>query len=505
VHSLAHKLLTDIRQDELMHAGNRIGVAVSGGIDSVALLRLLLELRQELGIVLTVVHVNHRLRGAESEADEAFCSSLAREYDLPLFVMQADVGNDAMHRRISLETAAREARYRFFGELLRAGKFDKVATGHTLDDQAETVLMRVIRGTGMRGLGAIHPHLQLADQPGEIVRPLLTVRRCELEVYLRELQQPWREDSTNRDHAFTRNRVRHVLMPLLQREFNPNIAENLTDLAEIARAEEDYWESEAEGWMGTAVQWFSADEALPRTQNELVQIAGMAAHNSQPTGEETEIPGGQPRSAALNLQWLLSEPLALQRQVIKSIADEAGFPVEFKHVEQILRFTADPEAEGKQIALPHGWKAIREEELLVFEPPGPGEEEPADYEYRLKVPGEVYIPEADVRLQALQVVPDAGHEGYNPDQLLNPALLQQEFVVRNWRPGERFWPAHTKAPKKMKELLQEHHLTGPQKKQWPVVVSGAEIVWVPGFAVGARFQAEKSAKNAILLREVTED
>ena len=136
---------------------------------------------------------------------------------------------------------------------------DKIVTGHTLDDQAETVLMRLIRGAGLRGLGGIHPRIAVEDDEGgtggEIVRPLLAFRRRELEAYLNDIGQSWREDATNSDEKFTRNRVRKLVLPLLEKEFNPSVAENLAELAEIARGEEDYWENEVSGWMGTGVHW----------------------------------------------------------------------------------------------------------------------------------------------------------------------------------------------------------------------------------------------------------
>ena len=138
-------------------------------------------------------------------------------------------------------------------------------TGHTLDDQAETVLMRIIRGAGLRGLGGIHPRIVVEDDDGEvsgeIVRPLLTIRRRELEQYLQHIRQRWREDSTNIDARFTRNRVRKLVVPLLEQEFNPAVAENLAELAEIARGEEDYWENEFAGWLGTTVHWSQPDWA----------------------------------------------------------------------------------------------------------------------------------------------------------------------------------------------------------------------------------------------------
>ena len=255
MHPLARRLLDHIRRLRLLQPGDRLGVAVSGGVDSVALLRLLLELRPELGVVLSVVHFNHKLRSQESEEDEAFVAQLAREHKLELHRAGAEVRTEASTRGRSIETTARELRYEFFQQLVTPdnegrSQLDKVATAHTLDDQAETVLMRVLRGTGTRGLAGIYPVVDLEDADevvGEVVRPLLEVRRRELVAFLNDIGQPWREDSSNRDTKFTRNRVRSLLLPLLEREFNPGVAASLSELADIARAEEDYWQNEKIG------------------------------------------------------------------------------------------------------------------------------------------------------------------------------------------------------------------------------------------------------------------
>jgi tRNA(Ile)-lysidine synthase len=582
VHTLAERVLSHIRREELLRAGDRVGVAVSGGIDSVALLRLLFELRVELGIVLSVVHFNHKLRGAESDADQVFVASLAREFDLEFYVDGDDVAQHAAEERVSVETAARELRYGFFRHLLgedREGdpqglkpesvvtsngtaeavpfhessslrsvqqgsvtprdvhshsglhlhgraRMDKVATGHTLDDQAETVLMRLIRGAGLRGLGGIHPRILVEDEDGEfsgeIVRPLLAVRRRELERYLKDIGQPWREDSTNTDERFTRNRVRKLVVPLLEKEFNPAVAENLVELAEIARGEEDYWENEVSGWLGTTVHWSEPEWARPvSSEASLVQIAGLgiAAKESIPvkiptsrakSAREMGHPGSddlQSRidsapwlvaNASVSRGWLLSEPAAVQRRLVKAVGERAGIPLEFKHVEEILRFAAADGPSGKELSLPLGWKVVREPEELAFVTPDLREQvAPQDYEYELPFPGKLIIGTAGSIIE-VQRIPAGGEAGYNPDQLLDAESLPGPFRVRNWRPGDRFWPAHTKSPKKIKELLQERHVAQPERRLWPVVVSGDEIVWVRGFPVSAKFRA-KAGREAILI------
>jgi tRNA(Ile)-lysidine synthase len=530
VHDLAQKVLEHIRRDELLKPGDRLGVAVSGGADSVGLLRLLLELRKELGVVLSVVHFNHKLREGESDADEQFVAALARQHKLEFHSKSTDVAAHASAERLSIETAARELRYEFFAELLGGGssssghnrgkdkssdrapmRLDKIATGHTLDDQAETVLMRVLRGTGVGGLGGIYPRLVVEDGEqdsvgGEIIRPLLSLRRQELEEYLTAIGQPWRDDATNMDLQYTRNRVRHTLLPLIEREFNPGIMSSLSDLAEIARAEEDYWESEASGWMGTTVQWFSPDNGPDSSATELVQLL-PAGQNALPTRtEDSHDFGAQPMNAAIDLMWLLAESTAVQRRLIKSIGEEAEFPLEFKHVEEILRFAAGGTNTGKQLALPLGWRVVREPDSLVFLSPNNTVEDETtnDYGYRLAVPGEVLILELGTRIQALRTVPGDLPASYNPEHLFEPALFSKELMVRNWRPGDRFRPAHTKSPKKIKELLQERHVTGRERKLWPVVARGDEIVWVRGFAAPDQYRS-RVGEEAILIRELPID
>ena len=544
MHPLAQRVLSHIRQHELLKAGERVGVAVSAGIDSVALLRLLLEVRAELGIVLSVVHFNHRLRGAESDADEQFVELLADEHGLEFICDSDDVVGHAAAEKISLETAARELRYGFFRHLIRSGspasgvkfpisgktgqkwgtRLNKILTGHTLDDQAETVLMRIIRGAGLRGLGGIHPRIPVEDDEGEgeicgeISRPLLTIRRQELEPYLRDIGQTWREDATNTDESFTRNRIRKLLVPLLEKEFNPSIAGSLAELAEIARGEEDYWQNEVAGWMGTGVHWVRP-EWIPAKPgpSSLVQISSNTPTSRANTAREMEHPSPSANGDDLELRisnapwlvmnasvdrlWFHGEPIAVQRRIVKAVGDEAGIPLEFKHVEDVLRFAAEEDGAGKTLSLPLGWKLIRHADELLFETPDlRSDVPPPDYEHSLPLPGRVQVPETGFTLEARRVSLDEA-AAYNPDQLLDADSVTGPFVVRNWRAGDQYWPAHTKSPKKVKELLQERHLARQERDRWAVILQGDEIVWMRGFPVPARHKA-KSGHAAVVVIEI---
>src|SRR5690348_11359920 len=212
-----------------MRAGDRVGVAVSGGADSVALLRILLELRQELGVVLSVVHLNHLLRGTESDTDEQFVRDLSRSHELEFIGERRDVRAYAAEHKLSLETAAREVRYEFFEGLLREKTVDRIATAHTLDDQAETVLLKLLRGAGTRGLAGIYPCKVLPGKGG-IVRPMLGVQRSAVKSYLAALGQTWREDSSNQELQHIRNRIRHEVLPVLER-VSPGLRKSLADVS----------------------------------------------------------------------------------------------------------------------------------------------------------------------------------------------------------------------------------------------------------------------------------
>src|SRR4029077_5616480 len=218
----------------LLRAGERVGVAVSGGADSVALLLLLAELRKQLGIVLSVVHFNHKLRGKDSDADEKFAGKLAEKYGFVFHAGRADIAAKAKSRKGNLEDTARRARYDFFARLVEDGRVDKVAVAHTADDQAETVLAHILRGTGLAGLGGIHPTV------GHVVRPLLGERRAELRAYLRSKKQTWREDATNRDTTRMRARIRKKLLPILEKQFQSAVVQHLSSLADLARDDEAF-------------------------------------------------------------------------------------------------------------------------------------------------------------------------------------------------------------------------------------------------------------------------
>lgn len=448
---LAQQVAAYIRDQKMLKPGHRTAIAVSGGLDSVALLRLAIEMRSDLGIVLSVVHFNHQLRGKEAEKDEQFVAELALGYGLEFHCQSVNVRRHSLENHLSLEAAARELRYRYFHTLLESSVLDRIATAHTLDDQAETVLLRLARGAGTRGLAGIYPRVTVNG--GAIVRPFLQTRREGLKVYVQSLNQEWREDQSNADLRHARNRVRHGILPILERELNPQIREALADTAGLAREEEAYW-----------------------TQ----QVVAI-------------LPKISPADHILRISDLVVLPTALQRRVVRHAAGSVGLKPELKHVSEILQVAY---GEANSAELPGGWSAIRMHDELQFLPSTPVT---ADYEYNLPVPGMVEVPEAEGRFEALVSIP--GEPVSNSNDWLDASLLQRPLKVRNWRPGDRFWPAHSKAPRKVKELLQERKIAGRERKIWPVVASGSEVVWLRGFSSPGNFRPKEPDKLAVAIRE----
>ncbi|MGA7294630.1 MAG: tRNA lysidine(34) synthetase TilS [Terriglobales bacterium] len=464
-----------------------MAAAVSGGADSVALLYLLLELQTELGIVLSVAHVNHNLRGEESDEDARFVAELAKRHGLELHLSEALLKQTAklpVHTKemlTGIEACAREVRYSFFRQLARDGYVSKIATAHTLDDQAETVLLRIFRGTGVRGLSGIHPRIVFEEKGhafGELIRPLLAFRHGALQDFLRKQRQAWREDSSNRNTVFLRNRLRHRLLPLIAEEFGEPAIEHMAELAEIARAEEEHWEQ------------------------------------SHPEIRAATLP-------SLPVTPLLALPLASQRRLVRAWL-EATAPdlgVSFRLIEQALDLArgelnrgsstgatsnerpANERPAARRLELP-GRKILRVAQQSLVLDSHPARSAAADYQYALTVPGTVEVPELGACIAA-QLVDVHATSDEQRCQLLDTQQLPQRVLIRNWRPGDRYWPAHTAAPRKVKELLSDRHATGIQKKLWPVAVSeSSQIVWMRGFAVPAAFRAQPGASQAIWIREI---
>ncbi len=421
--------------------GKRIAVAVSGGADSVALLRAMHSAAPKLGLVMRVAHVNHGLRGQESDGDADFVRALAEAWQLPLDVETVNTAGHVEDTGESVEQAARTLRYGFFHRLLQSSAVDIVATAHTLDDQAETVLLKWMRGAWTEGLGGISPVVEAP--PGKIVRPLLQTTRAQVEEYLNALQQPWRNDSSNASLDFTRNRVRNGLLPAL-RTFNPNIAQQLSRMAEIARDEEAHWQAE-----------------LPRILPGLL-LPGKPVRG----GGRSVAAAAQGRSLSLDVVRLTTFSVAVQRRVLRAAALQLGHRLEFDAVARLLDMLEEKPGSRTQIA--HTLQAERTARELRLTECFSKPERVSLADVECLVPGITTAPEFGVRVE---VTHSEGAE------VLAPAVL------RVWRAGDRVRLRHTLSEQKVKDVLQRLRATPEQKAVWPVLEWQGKIVWMRGCEV----------------------
>jgi tRNA(Ile)-lysidine synthase len=480
------QLLTSIHSPHL-RPGQRIGVAVSGGADSAALFHLLLELREKLGLVLSVVHLNHKLRGRASDADEKFVANLAAQHSLQFFLARENISAKAKRERANLEDAARRARYAFFERLVSEGRLDKIAVAHTADDQAETVLAHILRGTGLSGLAGIHP------ETGSVFRPLLKIRRADLRVYLRSLRQPWREDATNRDTKRTRARIRLKLMPLLEKAFQPAVVVHLCQLADLAREDDAWLESSAQ------LRLF----LNAREEQGVWRIALPDLVTPQPQLDETKNP---------DAPWSRRAPEAMSKRMIrlliKKVKPRSG-QLSSIHVDAVLQLAQQPSS-GKSLQLPGGVEVRRERDSLTFRPmPQSSAAKSKSAPKPYSRPVDLFSGRAEVRLLeqscALRFTvidwPPQGRETSVTGAFLDRDKLCLPLVVRNWRHGDLYQPLGHQKRHKLSRLLNEVGVSRWEKISWPVLTSGGKIAWTRGLPVAAEFAAGSSTREGVAITE----
>jgi tRNA(Ile)-lysidine synthase len=447
--TVVDRVARTISRYNMFACGHRVGVAVSGGADSVCLLHVLREIASSLALSLTVLHLNHQLRGSESDEDGAFVASLASSLGLPAIIERADIQSAGGN----LEEAGREARRAFY----RKHGFDRVATGHTMDDQAETVLYRLLRGSGTAGLSGIRP----VSSDG-LVRPLIECERAEIEAWLRERDIAWRDDRTNRDVKFIRNRIRHELLPYLVREFNPALPHTLAQMAVMAQDEEEYW---------------------------LAEISGLAGR----------LLTMRPPAVLLQTTSLLALPKAVGRRFLRHAIQQAKGDlrgVDSSHIEGLLRLAAGGEGHGR-MQVP-GLDIFRSFDWLRIAPPRTGVREDHDYVIPLTIPGSAAIPEGGSTVY-LEV--ESAETGYTKDGCsLDGDRLADPVELRNWRPGDQIM-RRAGSSEKIKALFQENRVPIWERQGWPVITSLGKIVWTRQFGVNVEFVATKNSETVVRVSE----
>ena len=445
----------------MLTGAQRVGVAVSGGADSVCLFLLLRGLPH-----VSILHLNHVLRAEESDGDEEFVRALAARFDVPIHVRRVDVRSLGGN----LEESARHVRYEFFREVIGEGAVDCVATGHTLSDQAETVLFRMLRGAHLAGLAAIHP-----VAPGPIIRPLLGVSRDEVEQYLRDAGEPWREDSSNSDLDFDRNRIRHTLLPMLEAEWNPQLGRSLGNLATLAFDEEQFWN----GW-------------IARHAHEHLEFRG---------------------NIALACASKLSEqPVAVARRLVRRAMEHVRgdlHAIEFAHVEAALDLARSNEGDGRFQA--PRVDVYRSFDQIRFGPVETGDRLAArNQETACLVPGRTSLSLAGVVVD-LEVIENK--ESCTPrgepiesgrvreydldwDRVL---AIGSELRLRTWKPGDQYAPKGQAG--KVKTMFQQGRIPLWERGTWPIITVAARIVWTREFGPAAEVAARRETRRILRVRD----
>ncbi len=454
-----------IQKYNMVNKGETVVVGVSGGPDSVALLNILYRLRESLGIKLVVAHLNHQFRGAEADADARFVLDEAQRLQLTAFVESRDVSAYSYLHGISHQVGAREVRYSFLGEVAVKTGASRVALGHHADDQAETVFLHMLRGTGTSGLKGMLP-----VREDFYIRPLLAVRRRDIEDYCRRHDLVTRLDSSNLKTEYMRNKVRLELLPILEKNYNPNLVESLNRLAEICRDEDDYLEHQA-------------GEVYSRAR---ISSAGNAI--------------------CLDAGRLSAVPQALLRRVIRRVWTEicgGQADLNYQHVEQVLAII-NGGGGYRQIDLPKGITFKKYYDILEFTLDRKNKNIPF-YQYLLKVPGITFVPELGLSIGA-EILPVGGAmESYDfgsGQGFLDYDLLATPLIVRRRLSGDRFAPLGLDGTVKLKKFFIDHKIPRYIRDCIPLVVSGNDIVWVVGMRPGEKWKVTNNTKNCLRLHIV---
>jgi tRNA(Ile)-lysidine synthase len=460
------RVIDFVLSQNLFSDGDRLVVAVSGGADSVCLLHILVQRRAELGVELHVAHLNHQLRGAESDSDAGYVSELSHKLGMPAMVERRDVVAYRDQKGISLEEAAREVRYRFLAEVAGSIGASKVVVGHTRDDHIETVLLHLLRGTGTAGLCGLQPRsvLPYGEQSRqlEVVRPLLELSRQETLDYCQRYNLAPHSDSSNLSPSFLRNRVRLELLPVL-RSYNPGIDKALLRLADIAGDDISFIEEKA------SLLW------------------------KKLAGEEDDI-------IYLDMSRMITLPRAMQRQIFRRAVKQLRGSlkdVEADHIEAMMDFLSKPA--GKKLCLPDGLTLSTEYGRLVLASaqasicPLP----PLKGTFSIKIPGETDLPGWRVRADIVQEVV-GGENGLAASFDLNK--VGKELILRRRRPGDRFRPLGMKQTKKLQDFMVDSRIPRSWRDRVPLVCSSEQILWVVGWRIDDRAKVTENTKQVLRLQ-----
>ena len=464
--SLSNGVKETIKKFGMLSPGDRVVVGVSGGPDSVALLHILKELAPQLKVSLFIAHLNHRFRGKESDRDAEYVQELALKLDLPIIVESRDVPAFISKEKVSAEDGARKARYDFFGQVAKQIRANKVALGHNADDQAETVLMRLLRGSGREGLGGIPPVRDLAVQAQspkiQIIRPLIETTREEIERYLKGRGIKSRLDASNIETVYLRNRIRWELLPLLT-QYNPNIKSILVRTAQVLGEEDRYLEG-----------------IVAKHLRRIVKKKG--------------------EGIILDIIKLSSLPLSIQRRILREslgLIKGGRLDIQLSHIDDILNLL---KARGRaSLDLPGNILVTKEYRRLSLS--FKGEERVPSFRYPLKVPGVTEVPEIGLSLLAkiLKERPRRVKESSKKKAYFDYQRIEAPLSLRNREEGDRFQPLGMRGSKKLKDFFIDEKIPLKERERIPLLLSGEEIIWVVGQRISDKAKITDKTKKVLMV------
>ncbi len=450
----------------LIKKGDRVLVCVSGGPDSIALLHLMVDLRKHYDIELAVAHLDHMLRGRQSAADANFVKRITAKLGIPFVIEKKNVKKIANSPKMSIEERAREARYNFYQRAAKKTGANKIATGHNMDDQAETILMRFVKGSGSRGLSGIPYKRQLGHT--QVIRPLLDVKRADIEEYLKKHRLPSRVDASNFKTFYLRNKIRHILMPFLEKEFNPKIKENLKSIAKNLSNESDY--------LGTVAR-------------------RLYKHLTSGTKARIEI----------SLRDLLRQHIALQplivREIICSLKGDLK-RITYRHwqeIESILTYK-----DKWSIDLPGKIKVNKKGGRLIFMTKDITQKHLPRFKKsaKLNIPGKTVIPELGINLSSEIVtsIPrfKKGRKG-GRIEYVNGDLLKPPLKIRTRHKGDRMRPLGMEFSKKLHDIFVDEKVPQEIRDRIPLIISGNKILWVVGLKLAGDSEVNRTTAKLVKL------